>query len=894
MLTPGASAGQDARETTDSPQPREVRLASLVTLGVPVPPGLAERAAAGESVSFAIRPQEGFQLVGSRSGTLDFRPGDLPILPITLAVGPDLTAGPATAVVVAFAEPSGATHNVSLPVRVAETSGLRASLAAAEQPAAPGSRLRLRYQVTNVANVADTVALSVETRLGVEVEDSPRLTLAPFETRAGEIALEVSPEAIPMPTVVILRVKGRTSATFATREVPVGAEDGFLASLVRVPTRLFVGSSVRSDPAGGGGPAYGLEAEGLLRPGVRLRVSSHSAANGANFAFRGLQYGPRFRAEIESRVFSIAGGEVFSRTASFAGHRLQGRGGTVEAGSRRAKISLYAARPTGEGGDLIEGYQYAAGADVQVGPLVAGARGVDESRRGELLEPDQRIRSAYVRLTSALPSAFGFDADVGWLGLENLQDARTAAGPAVALRSSYRDDITSVDLTIRRRPMLEGIRATAPNESRLAVITEAPGAFGLLGQLYRVEGAATRRNVSRITGGEGGVFVRGSSGRLQLLGRVRRSEGETDVEERTIEATLEASVGPGTIDARVEAGRSNFGSASSVLRSIVGYNLRSSRGWGRIGAGYTADAWTNGAASLDFTGAYRLTDRLEVHGSVATSLDGFDAVRARLAQLGAQFDVQPDLALLAGIERVRSTAGNGGAVRVSIGVRKGLPVPIPFPRRRAVQGFVFEDLDGDGQHRPNEPFVDGVRLTMGGITINTRRGHFNFPPDASRDGIQIELSSLGVGFLPPPIFRDLGSSQVQIPVHRAASLRVEAFFDLNADGVRDPTEMPLPDVAITVGQSARTGWRLLTGADGAAELGAIRPGSYVVSVDPQSLPRRAAAPGLVSMHLSAGEAGEVLLAIPGRTIALLDATPEMPEPDAAPLPEGLNESGGRK
>lgn len=865
--------------------PHEVELSSVVTLPVAIPARMFEQAVAGEAVSFEVLAGPGFQVAGTVAGRLDLRADDLPYLPVTIAVGPALPAGRRPALTTLFRSGTDA-DTARADVVVRPRTGFRLSLGTTGR-ATPGSRLSVTWEATNRGNVADTIALKLDTRLGDGRALPGPVVLSPFATVRGQLEIDVSPAALPMPTLVVVKAHGVHDTTFATLEVPVQDREGVFGSLVRVPTRLFLGSSVES--GGSAAPAFGIQAEGLLRTGVRLRVEAHGRGRDvSSFAFRGLNIGPSFHAQLDSRPVSAAVGDVVSRTAAFAGYNLQGRGGRVDAGSDDLRLHAHAARPIGAGGSTVGGHQLAGGLDLVVAPVRVGGRIVSEDRREDPTARDQSLRTAYVRLESALPSRHAFDVEAGWARIEDLENGRVAEGPALWGRYGYRDAENLVDLTVRRQPMLDGVRAAGQDETRLSVVSEAPGDFGVAGQVYRIDGPRTSLvGVGRIDGAEGGVFMPYGNSRYELRGRIRRLYREERIEEHTIEGRIDAGLGPGSIDARLEVGRT-FGDdvdRDGIVRTDAGYNLRNGRGWARIGASFYQDAFSAGNLSLDVSGAYRLARQVELYGSYGGPADRLSPDDVALAQIGVQVDVRSDLSVLAGLEKSRGASGQG--LRFSLGVRKGLPLPVPFPQEKSVQGTVFEDLDGDGQRGPAEPFLDGVRLTMGAYAVSTRRGYFVFPSGAPRELIQVELASLGAGFLPPQPVPTPDGDRIDIPVHRAASLRIGAFFDRDGDGVRGPTEMPMADVELEIARSDEPGWTLRTGADGAVELSAVRPGGYVVGVGSASLPRRAMVPELASITLRAGEAGVVELAIPARPVVLLEV------PAGEPT-DGEDAEGGRK
>lgn len=848
-------------------QIRFVELSSLVTVPADIPDNVASAALRGDEVRYMVRTSPGFRMVSNPDGILDLREGDAPVLPITIGVGPKLAAGVQDAAVVRF-EMGDVVELQTVSMEILARPGLTVSLAIV-QKAAPGSRLRLTYEVTNTGNVSDSVTVWLETQIGQVRGMAHSVTLLPFETRQGEFDLDIATETRPGPALVVIKALGGYDLGVGWLEVPVGrGDEGFLASLVTVPTRLFVGSSVRPGPMDRSGRAFGIQAAGELKPGLRFNLSAHQTRESTSaFAFRGLQFGPRFRAQLSSQSFVTVLGDVASRTAPFAGYRLQGRGGSLEVGAGPVKFLAHVARPTGPGGESLEGHQLAGGIELQTPIMVLGLRGVHERRAGEFLSSDQELRSAYLRLEPLRPSTHNYLVDVGWLGLSNLANNSEKQGVALSGRYSYRNGPTVLDVVLRRSPNVDGMRSASADEVRFSGLTEFAEGFGVLGELGDLYSPASGLlEARRSRTAEAGMFLRHGLDQFELRGRIRRTEGTVAFEDRTVEIALEVAAGPGSIDARLETGRSQGQELRTrVLRAVAGYNLRGRRGWGRLGLKHHRDALTSGEVSLDLTGAYRLSDIIEVHGSAATTLQSIDSERRALLQAGAQFDLRPDLALLVGAETIDAVGRSGTEMQFSVGIRKGLPIPVPFPRQRKVRGVVFMDTDGDGIRGPQDQLLDGIRVTMGGTTVTTRRGHFAFSTETRRGPIQVEVASLGDGFIPPSLSGVPGGGELLIPVHRAAALRVEAFLDANRDGVRDPTEIPLPDVSIEVSTQS-SAWTLRTSHDGGANLSAIRPGFYTVSVDPNSLPRRAEAPGLLSMTLLGGESGTLLIAVPARTV----------------------------
>jgi hypothetical protein len=296
-----------------------------------------------------------------------------------------------------------------------------------------------------------------------------------------------------------------------------------------------------------------------------------------------------------------------------------------------------------------------------------------------------------------------------------------------------------------------------------------------------------------------------------------------------------------------------------------GYNLRSSRGWGRAGLVYYDTPLAEGNLSVQVAGSYRVFGPAEVYGSLTTSLTQFDLRRSTLAEIGLQWEVASGLSILAAFERAEGVYGDASS-RISIGFRKGLPLPVPVRQPRSLQGVVFEDDNGNGRFDVGEPLLDGVRLEMGTSLASTRNGRFAFRADVPRGPLFVDAASLGTTYLPTPIIPVSGTDLVQVAVHRPASLRVRPFLDANDNGIQDPTELPVVDATILVQRTGGETWEIPVGPDGSGSLGAIRPGVFTVSIDPESLPRRAAVPEPVTLTVLGGASVDLRIPVGRRKI----------------------------
>jgi hypothetical protein len=166
----------------------------------------------------------------------------------------------------------------------------------------------------------------------------------------------------------------------------------------------------------------------------------------------------------------------------------------------------------------------------------------------------------------------------------------------------------------------------------------------------------------------------------------------------------------------------------------------------------------------------------------------------------------------------------------------------PVRRAPAVNGVVFEDRNGNGRREPRQ---------------NT--GHSE---------LRVDPSSLAPDVLPPPLMSVPPAGYAEIPVQRAAYLRVAFYLDLNGDGQRDPDEGAAVGIAVQLRDQDGNLWEASATEVGVVEFSATRPGRYVLSVVETTLPPEAGAPSPVEVELLGGTATVLEIAVPheGRRI----------------------------
>ncbi len=193
-----------------------------------------------------------------------------------------MTAGEHTALSATFAWASG-TDSTAVTVNVTERPGLTLSLRPGQADAQLGETLTVAYELTNTGNAADSVRLVVDTRLGMVTGSPAAVLLGPFETVTGEFRVRPEQRALEGTVEgILVTAEGRHTAAHDRIALPVTQGDGLFESWARIPTSVFVGTSLYpGNDTRAATPAYGFESAGMVRPGMRLAVSAHSAPAGS-------------------------------------------------------------------------------------------------------------------------------------------------------------------------------------------------------------------------------------------------------------------------------------------------------------------------------------------------------------------------------------------------------------------------------------------------------------------------------------------------------------------------------------------------------------------------------------------------------------------------------------
>jgi hypothetical protein len=460
--------------------------------------------------------------------------------------------------------------------------------------------------------------------------------------------------------------------------------------------------------------------------------------------------------------------------------------------------------------------------------------------------------------------------------VEDRSTGEVEHGPSLGARYAYRNRARTLDLRALVLPKL----AADPRlpASQLRASGTLPLSSSLLARASAFNEEAARTSYlegSRVIGGEAGLRLglAGWSAGLAIVGR--EVTGRTEGGRRNLRLDGSTRVGDLGLDGTIAFGQSRLDGVSEFFqRYRVGASWRGSRASFNLNFTYSDDLLQPASFLVDASGRYQATSRIEVFGVVTSFYDRIlDGVPLRTvtddltARIGAAIKVGGSLKVYAGVERLQNGRGLEGEWRFSAGIQQGVALPLPVRRPAMVSGIIYEDVDGDGQRGPEDVLLDGATLRMGfERAVSQPGGRFDFR-SADPATVTVDTRSLGSDYLPMPDMPVPDDRYLEIAVTRSADLRVSAFLDSNVNGVWDAGELAADGLEIVVSREQDEAWELETGADGSVALGAVRPGSFVISVVGESLPRRALMPEMKSIAIRGGEDAEVRIAIPMRQIS---------------------------
>ncbi len=861
----GVAAGTLPRDTVATVRLPPARPGAVITTAVPVPAALRQRA----PVRFTITVAPTVRLFGPAEGLL---PTEVPDrIPLTFTLPRDQAAGPLQVARIRFVGRGGAAFTTELVLDIVPVRHISLRLSAADE--ATSSRpLVLHTRVANAGNALDTVELRVRVPSGWRTPaGGGRQVLSRGDTLQASYTVEVPREVPPGAYSVTLTAAGRgdTSVANATFRVREQTRVGGWSVL---PATLFVGApAVTSGPVGA---ALALDAFGSPSPGTTMSVQLRRPAPLQSLAFNRFTSGPEVLLQVSRPDWRAAAGEVFITAGPLPGVYATGVGAEYS-WSGHTLGELDVARPHDYGSALLPGHLVRGSFAVPTPLGQIGIRGADFLRPLREGSPSDRTQSGTL-LYDVGPATRHLLLEGGY---GRVQTDSGGAREGAAFRGELNLSRGAAYLTAR----LRRLPAVAPgdggtNESSLGAGVPLFGALQLLGWGVQTSMPVLGSPERRFTAASGGLRAAGAGASLDLRGNYNEAEGLPLLlgqgwTQRTLSAHGHLSSGRLALDLMGERGTVRV--QGGVERPL--WNVRGHAGW----SGRSTTAWLGLDRTESQFGPMPL--RIELGGSARVNRLELDAgagafmSRQQGTYLGHVWSAAA-IPLLHGTAAVLGTEyqpwmPEGGRMRLSVGFKADLALPVPVPGRPAARGVVFEDRNADGRWQEGEPVVTGVGLNLGSYTTSTDpHGRFAFPNIAglrSRPELQVDLSSLPLGWM----VGDYSPSArtAAIPLVRAGSLRIRLISEEHFGP--DSSARPAANLPIDLVDGEGRQRSAASDSSGTIVFRALPPGSYTLTIYPvgprgQSLPIK-----VIPLELGSGASRTIVVPVPTRPVEIRFKTP---------------------
>jgi hypothetical protein len=239
-----------------------------------------------------------------------------------------------------------------------------------------------------------------------------------------------------------------------------------------------------------------------------------------------------------------------------------------------------------------------------------------------------------------------------------------------------------------------------------------------------------------------------------------------------------------------------------------------------------------------------------------------------LTDLSARVEAQLGRIMITSLKDVTLT--DTGEIRFSLNLSAELlfDLPIPFlPTKGRVEGFVFLDENGNGLRDPGEAGVSNLILSLDGASARTDpagSGLYRFPPlPPGRYSLNIEnLPANLVSRVPLPLSVELKAGEVahvDLPLARISGIRGIVFSDADENGRLDPGEPGIEGVRLLASGPEGELRTAVTAADGTFQLAGLAPGRWRITLDVTTLPPRfePTTPTEREIDLGPGETAEI-------------------------------------
>ncbi len=846
----------------------------IVTVGIEIPASLSNTGSADSlTVGYTILEVDAGRLMGPAAGVYSWSAGEERLIPVTVALRSDLTAGDQTIARVVLEGPAGRQDTVDARVEVRRLQEFQLSVDSTSR-ASRGRTLKVHFRVTNVGNATDTAVILAVPHSNLAADEPPPVfVLDQGQSAEGILRLEVFPDAaIGTAATARLTVEGETAIPADVSSV-IQEPGGLFSGVVRVPTSVFVGTTIRqrADASSVANPVIAVWGRGAVAAETEIEYGFRSTPQeGMSFAFRGAPYGPRYFLALRRPGFEAALGELSLHTSALSGNVQQGIGGNLRASKGPWMVNALVAAPT-TGGTKADGHVVSGRLDRSLSWSTVGLRIDDVERRG-LFDPDvgSRVMSALATVDWTGGSAHLASVEAGWMRVQDFESGEEATGPAIQALYSYRKGPSALDLRARTIPGIGKESRLPGRQLRANGVLGVSRTVGVLGGVYFERDPLLGSEIEpERKGAEFGGRLFSGRASVDLLGRVRSWKNLDSRTYSTAVANLALPMGDVFLDGSLELGVvSREGLISPVRYARVGAHWYRGAGWIRGGLRHAYEPMFGAETLLEFGASQRLLRRASIFVNGALPLGRSFTYRNPLLQIGAEVVALRGTVLMLGAETVQEFGpGSVRGWKASIGIRQQLDLAMPIEKPAPLSGVVFIDRDGNGVRTGTEPLAAGV-LVRSGVeeAVTDGLGRFRFVTAGGRASVTIDPTSLESGLLPPESPVVPTAPHIGVPIVPATALEIEVFLDEDGDGIRDPGENALSDVSVSLVNEPGSAWALKTGRDGTVRLNSLRPGQYSVEIMLQSLPSRARLPDPTPVRLIGGQTGRVQIPVQTKAV----------------------------
>ncbi len=859
---------------------------SVVSVAVRVP-----RRGPTDSASFTVRPGTKVMLYGPDSGELAWSGGES-VLPLTFSVPRDEAAGMMHIAHVEVHWSDGVRWVTDVQSRVGVRRGLVLQVDTSSVLVPRGGSARVGFTIRNAGNATDTVALSFFKPARWDASAPASVVLASGDSHTGQFEVTTPGDVVYGETQVIrFAATGLGSDAAANVSFEVASEVSDDSRWVRLPATAVVG--VTDAGAFNDAPfAFGLEASGPIGYGAEASLlARHSPYESSSPAFQRYLAGPSLRLQLRRGDQRVTGGDILFGGSPLHGSYTQASGFEGQARIGTVTTNVFAGRPFQLDAPARPGHLLSARTET---PLANGTVGVsiaDLERPYGVGALTERTQVATASFQGELRAGLSTRAEAGFMRLED-DEGRTRDGLSVDVSSRYRRNGVNVEARVRRVPGALATSGAAVDETFLS------GAFDI-GRGMSINGWAVRNDVDLLDGSgsthDGAALaLRWQEGMAsaQVSANLNETSGggliTGDSRRRSVALGGTAPVGPLMVEGTVELGQARTRDVAESLRHVTArLSYQAGAAWAWLGATHASGLFGSDLTRVD-AGATLRAGRFEVDGHAGTYVGGGDAAGRLDAWLASTFHVDGQTALIAGIDYAPWNPTNAG-IRVSFGARRAFGLPLPMPRHAVSEGTVYEDINGNLVRDAGEPVLSRVRIRRGSMLATTdEEGRFRFFEEVTvRDALRVDVTSLEGGMLVPPGTKLQPTGRVDVPIHRAASLRLELFRDVNDDGVRDSREVAAQGATIELVDE--TGRTRTAAADsiGTINFGALSPGTYTVRAFGAANQRTVGR--TLTVQLEAGAPARVEVPVRYRPVEIRFRTP-LPANDSVPTIVGMNDA----